>query len=212
VAGILGRKHIYGYEVLILAIGAIASAFSPNYTLLLISRAVLGIGIGGDYPVSATIMNEYAGKNARGRMVGAVFANQAAGLIVGPLIASIFLASGLSDNLTWRLLLGLGAIPGLAVFYLRRQIHETPRFAMAGGAAEAAIAAAGGWLSCPRGFGCRHRARTGIFGGTAQAGRAARCWPCPPGRSRHTGCLRPGAWWAAPPPGPQGCGNKRPGP
>jgi MFS transporter, PHS family, inorganic phosphate transporter len=52
-----------------------------------------------------------------------------------------------SDNLTWRLLLGLGAIPGLAVFYLRRQIHETPRFAMAGGAtdeAEAAIAAATG--------------------------------------------------------------------
>lgn len=60
------RKRIYGYEVLILAIGAIASAFSPNYTLLLISRAVLGIGIGRDYPVSATIMSEYAGKNTRG--------------------------------------------------------------------------------------------------------------------------------------------------
>jgi MFS transporter, PHS family, inorganic phosphate transporter len=43
-------------------------------------------------------MSEYAGKNTRGRMVGAVFANQAAGLIVGPLIASIFLASGLSDS------------------------------------------------------------------------------------------------------------------
>ncbi len=145
IADILGRKRIYGYEVLILAIGAIASAFAPNYTFLLICRAVLGIGIGGDYPVSATIMSEYAGKKTRGRMVGAVFANQAAGLIVGPLIASIFLASGLSDNLTWRLLLGIGAIPGLAVFYLRRQIHETPRFAMAGGAteeAEAAVAAA----------------------------------------------------------------------
>jgi MFS transporter, PHS family, inorganic phosphate transporter len=44
------------------------------------------------------IMSEYAGKNTGGRMVGAMFANQAAGLIVGPLIASIFLASGLSDN------------------------------------------------------------------------------------------------------------------
>ena len=132
VADILGRKRIYGCEVLILAIGAIASAFSPNHTFLFISRAVLGIGIGGDYPVSATIMSEYAGKNTRGRMVGAVFANQAASLIVGPLIASIFLASGLSDNLTWRPLLRLGAIPGLAVFYLRRQIHQTARFAMAG--------------------------------------------------------------------------------
>jgi MFS transporter, PHS family, inorganic phosphate transporter len=141
VADILGRKKIYGYEVLILAAGAIASAFSPNYTFLLVSRIVLGVGIGGDYPVSATIMSEYSGKRSRGRMVGLVFAMQGAGLVVGPLIASILLASGMSDNLVWRILLGIGAIPGLAVFYLRRQIHETPRFALAGGAHEEAAAA-----------------------------------------------------------------------
>src|ERR1700761_5311974 len=151
VADILGRKKIYGYEVLILAFGAIASAFAPNYTFLLVCRVILGIG--GDYPVSATIMSEYSGKNTRGRMVGLVFAMQGAGLIVGPLIASILLGSGVSDSLTWRLLLGLGAIPGLAVFYLRRQIHETPRFALAGGAADearAAIGAATGAASAPR--------------------------------------------------------------
>jgi PHS family inorganic phosphate transporter-like MFS transporter len=147
VADMLGRKRIYGYEVLILAAGAIASAFSPNYTFLLVSRIVLGIGIGGDYPVSATIMSEYSGKQSRGRMVGLVFSMQGAGLVVGPLVASILLGAGISDSLTWRLLLGLGAIPGLAVYYLRRQIHETPRFALAGGAteeAEAAIADATG--------------------------------------------------------------------
>ena len=127
VADILGRKRIYGYEVLILAFGAIASALAPNYTFLLICRIILGIGIGGDYPVSATIMSEYSSKATRGKMVGLVFSMQAAGLVVGPLIAAI--------------LLGLGAIPGLAVFYLRRQIHETPRFALAGGAHEEAAAA-----------------------------------------------------------------------
>jgi MFS transporter, PHS family, inorganic phosphate transporter len=141
IADMLGRKRIYGYEVLILAIGAIASAFSPNYIFLLVCRVILGIGIGGDYPVSATIMSEYSGKNDRGKMVGLVFAMQGAGLVVGPLIASILLASGLSNNITWRLLLAFGAIPGLAVFYLRRQIHETPRFAMAGGASDEAAAA-----------------------------------------------------------------------
>ncbi len=154
VADILGRKRIYGYEVLILAIGALASAFAPNYTFLLICRVILGIGIGGDYPVSATIMSEYSGKQTRGRMVGLVFAMQGAGLIVGPLVASILLASGLSDDTTWRILLALGAIPGLAVFYLRRQIHETPRFALAGGAAEeaeAAIASATGRPAPPPG-------------------------------------------------------------
>jgi PHS family inorganic phosphate transporter-like MFS transporter len=141
IADILGRKKIYGYEVLILAIGALASAFSPNYTFLLVSRIILGIGIGGDYPVSATIMSEYSSKATRGKMVGLVFSMQGAGLVVGPLIAAILLSSGASNNLTWRLLLGFGAIPGLAVFYLRRQIHETPRFAMAGGAHEEAAAA-----------------------------------------------------------------------
>jgi MFS transporter, PHS family, inorganic phosphate transporter len=86
-------------------------------------------------------------------MVGLVFAMQGAGLIVGPLVASILLASGLSNDFTWRILLALGAIPGLAVFYLRRQIHETPRFAMAGGAADeakAAIGAATGSAPAPR--------------------------------------------------------------
>ena len=141
VADMLGRKRIYGYEVLILAIGALASAFAPNFTVLLVCRIILGIGIGGDYPVSATIMSEYSGKRSRGQMVGLVFAMQGAGLIVGPLIASILLSSGLSNDTTWRILLAVGAIPGLAVFYLRRQIHETPRFAMAGGAAEEAQAA-----------------------------------------------------------------------
>jgi MFS transporter, PHS family, inorganic phosphate transporter len=141
IADILGRKRIYGFEVLILAIGALASAFAPNYAFLLVCRIVLGIGIGGDYPVSATIMSEYSGKQSRGRMVGLVFAMQGAGLLVGPLIASILLASGLSNDTTWRILLAIGAIPGLAVFYLRRQIQETPRFAMAGGATDEAHAA-----------------------------------------------------------------------
>jgi MFS transporter, PHS family, inorganic phosphate transporter len=106
-----------------------------------VCRVILGIGIGGDYPVSATIMSEYSGKQSRGRLIGLVFAMQGAGLVVGPLVASILLASGLSDNLVWRILLGIGAIPGLAVYYLRRQIHETPRFALAGGASEEAEAA-----------------------------------------------------------------------
>jgi len=141
IADILGRKRIYGYEVLILALGAIASAFAPNFTFLLVSRVILGIGIGGDYPVSATIMSEYAGKRSRGKMVGLVFAMQGAGLVIGPLIAAILLATHVPTGIIWRVLLGLGAIPGLAVFYLRRQIHETPRFAQAGGDEEEALAA-----------------------------------------------------------------------
>jgi MFS transporter, PHS family, inorganic phosphate transporter len=62
IADMLGRKRIYGYEVLVLAIGAIASALSPGIWWLIFFRFILGVGIGGDYPVSSTIMSEFAGK------------------------------------------------------------------------------------------------------------------------------------------------------
>ncbi len=133
VADMLGRKRIYGYEVLVLAVGAIASAFSPGIWWLIAFRIVLGIGIGGDYPVSATLMSEFAGRRSRGMMVSLVFAMQAAGLIVGPLLAAALLASGLSHDLTWRLLLAFGAIPALAVFQLRRHMAESPRYLLATG-------------------------------------------------------------------------------
>jgi MFS transporter, PHS family, inorganic phosphate transporter len=131
VADRLGRRKIYGYEVLVLAAGAIASAFSPGIWWLIGFRAILGFGIGGDYPVSATIMSEYASKQNRGRMVSLVFSMQGLGLVFGPLLAIALLATGMSENLVWRLLLGFGAIPALAVFWLRRQINETPRFRLA---------------------------------------------------------------------------------
>jgi MFS family permease len=136
VADMLGRKRIYGVEVLVLAAGAIASAFSPNIWWLIGFRFILGIGIGGDYPVSATIMSEYAGKAHRGMLVSLVFAMQAAGLIVGPLLASALLASHISQDITWRILVSFGALPALAVFSARRHLKESPRFLKAVGQEE----------------------------------------------------------------------------
>lgn len=133
VADMLGRKRIYGVECLVLSAGAMASALSPNLAWLIILRFVLGIGIGGDYPVSATIMSEYAGKKSRGMLVSLVFAMQAAGLIVGPLMAAALLTTRLSHDTIWRVLLAIGAIPPLIVFWWRRNIHETPRYSLSRG-------------------------------------------------------------------------------
>lgn len=137
IADLLGRKRIYGYEVLVLAIGAIASAFSVNIGMLIVFRIILGIGIGGDYPVSATIMSEFSGKCSRGMLVSLVFAMQAAGLIVGPLFAAGLLSTSLSHDYVWRILLALGAVPALAVFHLRRKMRETPAFTKANEEAKA---------------------------------------------------------------------------
>src|ERR1700689_2273624 len=136
IADMIGRKRIYGVEVLVLAAGAIASAFSPNIWWLIGFRFGLGIGIGGDYPVSATIMSEYAGKAHRGLLVTLVFAMQAAGLIVGPLLAAALLTTHISQNIIWRVLVAFGAVPALAVFGARRHLKESPRFLNAVGQEE----------------------------------------------------------------------------
>ena len=136
VADMLGRKRIYGMEVLVLAAGAIACAFSPNIWWLIGFRFILGIGIGGDYPVSATIMSEYAGKSSRGMLVSLVFAMQAAGLILGPLLAAGLLSTKLSHDIIWRILVSFGAVPALAVYWSRRHLKESPRYLAAMGQEE----------------------------------------------------------------------------
>ncbi|MEL9990213.1 MAG: MFS transporter [Thermoproteus sp.] len=125
----LGRKYLYGVEAAILTFGAILSALAPNLLWLIAARTFLGFGIGGDYPISATIMSEYSNVRDRGKLVALVFANQGFGILasVGVALASIAL---LPPELAWRVMLGVGAIPAATVIYLRRKIPETPRFAL----------------------------------------------------------------------------------
>ena len=127
----LGRKAIYGLELIILVIGALGSAFltPTNGVYILIAwRFILGIGIGGDYATSSTIMAEYSNTKSRGKLVGMVFSMQSLGLLAGPLISLGLIYSGLSLGIDWKLLLAFGAIPALAVVYFRRKMPETPRY------------------------------------------------------------------------------------
>jgi MFS family permease len=130
VSDIFGRKAIYGLEVIILTVGAIGSAFSQDITQLIIWRIILGIGIGGDYPISAIIMSEYSNRKDRGKLVSMVFSLQGIGLIVGPMAAILILMLGVPHDTAWRILLGLGAIPAASVIYLRRKIKETPYYSL----------------------------------------------------------------------------------
>jgi MFS family permease len=128
IADVLGRKNVYITVAIVMVIGALASAFAPNLIFLIVARFILGLGIGGDYPVSAVMMSEFSNRRDRGRLVGLVFSMQAVGLIVGPLVGLVLLESGLGSSLTWRIMLGLGAVPAAAVIYFRSKMPESPRF------------------------------------------------------------------------------------
>ena len=127
-ADVVGRKRVYVLVAGIMIVGALASAFAPGFLWLVVARFILGLGIGGDYPVSAVMMSEYSNRLDRGRLVGLVFSMQALGLVVGPLIGLVLLSSGIGHELTWRLLLGFGAVPASAAIYLRSQMPESPRY------------------------------------------------------------------------------------
>ena len=127
-ADLIGRKHVYWLVAAITIAGALGSALAPSYWVLIRFRYVLGFGVGGDYPVSAVMVSEYANRKDRGKLVGMVFGTQALGLVVGPLIALALLGGGLSGDTVWRVLLGLGALPAAAVIYLRTRMPESPRY------------------------------------------------------------------------------------
>jgi MFS family permease len=128
VADLAGRKRVYWLVAVIMVAGAIGSALAASFWMLIAFRFLLGVGIGGDYPVSAVLMSEFANRRDRGKLVGMVFSTQALGLIVGPLVALSLLGAGTGADIAWRTMLALGAVPAAAVIYLRRKMPESPRY------------------------------------------------------------------------------------
>lgn len=109
-------------------------------------RFWLGFGIGGDYPLSATIMSEYANKKTRGAFIAAVFAMQGFGILAGGIV-SLIVSSAFDHafdaptyevdpvgstvpqaDYVWRIVLMFGAIPALLTYYWRMKMPETARY------------------------------------------------------------------------------------
>ncbi|KAK9121533.1 hypothetical protein Syun_019150 [Stephania yunnanensis] len=148
----LGRKRVYGMTLMLMVICSIASGLSfgkdPKsvITTLCFFRFWLGFGIGGDYPLSATIMSEYANKKTRGAFIAAVFAMQGFGILAGGLVATVvsfafktvFKASPYSidplgstvpqADYVWRIILMVGALPAALTYYWRSKMPETARY------------------------------------------------------------------------------------
>lgn len=148
----LGRKKVYGITLMLMCLASIASGLSFGHSAkavmatLCFCRFWLGFGIGGDYPLSATIMSEYANKKTRGAFIAAVFAMQGFGILGGGLFAMIVsaafkarymapayevdpIASTVPEaDYVWRIILMVGALPAILTYYWRMKMPETARY------------------------------------------------------------------------------------
>lgn len=148
----MGRKKVYGLTLILMIVCSIASGLSfgssPKSVMatLCFFRFWLGFGIGGDYPLSATIMSEYANKKTRGAFIAAVFAMQGFGILFSGIVA-LSVAGGFDHrykspsyeenpvastvreaDYIWRLILMFGALPAALTFYWRMKMPETARY------------------------------------------------------------------------------------
>ncbi|KAF9176877.1 Inorganic phosphate transporter pho84 [Haplosporangium sp. Z 767] len=140
----LGRKRMYGVELLIIIVATFGQALcGDSFALslpmgIVLWRFILGVGVGGDYPLSAVITSEFATTHRRGAMMAAVFAMQGFGYLTTGMVAIALLLAFRPlieidpQNLdyVWRCLIGLGCVPALVAVYFRMTIPETPRFVL----------------------------------------------------------------------------------
>jgi MFS family permease len=124
-----GRKTFYGIDVTLMAIAALAQIFANDLYTLIAIRFVLGIGVGADYVLSPTIMAEHANQADRGKTLGIGFGVMWwLGAVAAGLLLLVLNALRVPGALEWRIVLAAGAIPALAVIYLRRRMPETARY------------------------------------------------------------------------------------
>lgn len=124
----IGRKTAFSADLLFFVVFALLSAFSQNVYELITFRLLMGIGIGGDYPVSSTLISEFAPRNSRGRllMYGIMF------YWVGTLAAGVvnYFALGMGASIAWRAALAAGGIIAIPVVVARNVAPESPRWLM----------------------------------------------------------------------------------
>ncbi|XP_004502147.1 inorganic phosphate transporter 1-4-like [Cicer arietinum] len=148
----MGRKKVYGLTLALMVFSSLASGLSFGHSAkgtistLCFFRFWLGFGIGGDYPLSATIMSEYANKKTRGAFIASVFAMQGFGILAGGIVS--LLVSTAFDHAykappyklnpeaslvpqadyVWRIILMFGAVPAALTYYWRMKMPETARY------------------------------------------------------------------------------------
>jgi putative MFS transporter len=134
-----GRRNSMLFTLLLFALASLACAFATNYETLLGLRFLQGIGLGGEVPLMAAYVNEFAKARNRGRFSVSIQVLFSIALFFVALIGVWVV-----PHLGWQWMFVLGALPALVALPLRTILPESPRWlASQGRFAEADAALAG---------------------------------------------------------------------
>lgn len=128
IADRIGRKKVFTITVLLYSIASAFCALSWNYQSLLVFRFLVGFGLGGELPVAATLVSEYAPSRVRGRFIVLLESFWGLGWIAASCIAYFFI-----PLYGWRMAFLIGALPALYVCLIRMHMPESVRYLLAHG-------------------------------------------------------------------------------
>lgn len=141
IAGMLsdrfGRRKILVVSMILLTITSILSSLSWSPASLVVFRALQGLAIGAEYPLSASLVGEIMPRKNRGKWMTGAFSFQAGGMTIAAMIATLILFLDLSEN-AWRWMLLSCSVPSFLLAINRRKLKESPRWLIRKGRCEEA--------------------------------------------------------------------------
>ena len=120
----MGRKKPLMISILWYSICNFIAGFSPTFAFLFFFRALLGIGMGAEWPAGAALAMESWPARSRGFMSGLLQGSWGIGFALSSLAYGF-----LYDSIGWRGLLWIGIVPALAVVWIRFYVKEPPVWA-----------------------------------------------------------------------------------
>lgn len=119
----IGRVRVLQLTIVWFSVFTLLCGLAQDMTQLLIFRALMGFGFGGEWVAGAVLMGETVRSRFRGRAVGTVQSGWAVGW--GLAVLLFVLTDVLfAPEVAWRVLFGLGVLPALLVVYIRRHVQE----------------------------------------------------------------------------------------
>jgi MFS family permease len=118
-ADYFGRTRALMATILIYSFATLGTATAQNLTQLMIWRAAVGIGMGGEWSSGAVLVSETWPAEHRGKAIGIMQSGWAIGYILASLAAAAIL-----PTLGWRWLFVIGVLPALFVIWVRRNVDE----------------------------------------------------------------------------------------